>query len=142
MYWCFVHLLYNIIIFLNLASRFPNFFAIDWESVVVTSCHTTVMDPVIAVTLCNCTLAIGLFTIAYWTLRLRRQLVGLTDFCDRSLTTWNLWSSRIPAAADRIGASRSQLAALSQIYQQQLVTIDRLRTLRRTFRLARSVLRF
>ena len=100
------------------------------------------MDPVIAVTLANCTLAISLLTIAYWTLRLRRQLVGLTDFCDRSLMAWNLWSSRIPAAADRIGTSRSQLAALSQIYQQQLVTIDRLRTLRRTFQLARSVLKF
>ena len=128
--------------FPNLASRFPNFFTIDWGNVVVTSFHTTVMDPVIAVTLANCTLAISLLTIAYWTLRLRRQLVGLTDFCDRSLTAWNLWSSRIPAAADRIETSRSQLAALSQIYRQQLVTIDRLRTLRRTFQLARSVLRF
>ena len=37
----FLHLLYNIITFLNLASRFPNFFAINWKSVVVTSFHTT-----------------------------------------------------------------------------------------------------
>ncbi len=141
MMWCFSHLLYNITMFLNLASRFSNFFAINWESAVITSFHPTFMDLVLAVTFCNCVMAIAIFTIAVWTIRIRRQLIGLTHFCDRCLDTWNLFSSNTPASTARIATSRSQFEHLKQIYQQQLITLDRIRTVRSTFKIAKSVFR-
>jgi hypothetical protein len=99
------------------------------------------MDLVIAVTLGNCAIAIVLFSIAVWTTRIRRQLVGLTNFCDRCLDTWNLFSNNQPASSSRIATSRSQFDQLKQIYQRQLVTLDRIRALQATFKIAKSVFR-
>jgi hypothetical protein len=139
---CFSHLLYNITMFLNLASRFPNFFAINCKSAVVTGVHLKVMDLVIAVTFCNCAIAIVLLAIAVWTIRIRRQLIGLTNFCDRCLDSWNLFSNNTPGSPSRIATSRSQFEQLKQLYQQQLRTLDRIRALRATFKIAKSVFRF
>ena len=125
--------------FLNLASRFSNFFAVNLESAVVTSFHQKVMDLVIAVTFCNCAMAIIIFAITVWTTRIRRQLIGLTTFCDRCLDSWNLLSNSTSASAVRLATSRSQFEQLQQIYQRQLVTLDRIRTLRATFKIAKSV---
>ena len=125
--------------FLNLASRFSNFFAVNLESAVVTSFHQKVMDLVIAVTFCNCAMAIIIFAITVWTTRIRRQLIGLTTFCDRCLDSWNLLSNNTSASAIRLATSRSQFEQLQQIYQRQLVTLDRIRTLRATFKIAKSV---
>jgi hypothetical protein len=127
--------------FLNLASRFSNFFAIDWESVVITSFYMTVMDLAIAVTFCNCTISIVILAATLWTIRVRRQIVGLTKFCDRCLDSWNLLSHSTPVSLDRIAVGRRQFEQLIQIYQQQLVTLDRIRTLRTTFKVAKSLLR-
>ncbi len=99
------------------------------------------MDLVLAVTFCNCAMAIVIFAIALWTIRIRRQLIGLTNFCDRCLDTWSLFSNNTPASAARIATSRSQFEQLKQIYQQQLVTLDRIRALRATFKIAKSVFR-
>ncbi len=99
------------------------------------------MDLVIAVTFCNCAIAIVLFAIAVWTIRIRRHLIGLTNFCDRCLDTWNLYSNNTPVSAARIATSRRQFEQLQQVYQRQLVTLDRIRTLRSTFKIAKSVLR-
>jgi hypothetical protein len=99
------------------------------------------MDLVIAVTLCNCAMAIVIFAIALWTIRIRRQVIGLTHFCDRCLDTWNLLSNNTPAATARIATSRRQFEHLKQIYQRQLATIDRIRALRGTFKIAKSVFR-
>jgi hypothetical protein len=99
------------------------------------------MDLVIAVTLCNCAIAIVIFAIAVWTIRIRRQFVGLTNFCDRCLDTWNLFSNNNPASSSRIATSRSQFDQLKQIYQRQLVTLDRIRALQATFKIAKSVFR-
>jgi hypothetical protein len=99
------------------------------------------MDLVIAVTVGNCAIAIAIFAIAVWTIRIRRQLIGLTNFCDRCLDTWNLFSHNHPVSSNRIATSRSQFEQLKQIYQRQLVTLDRIRALRATFKIARSVFR-
>jgi hypothetical protein len=99
------------------------------------------MDLVIAVTVCNCAIAIVILAITVWTIRIRRQLIGLTNFCDRCLDTWNLFSNNNPASSSRIATSRSQFEQLKQIYQQQLVTLDRIRALRSTVKVARSVFR-
>jgi hypothetical protein len=99
------------------------------------------MDLVIAVTLGNCAIAIVIFAIAVWTIRLRRQLIGLANFCDRCLDTWNLFSNNNPASSSRIANSRSQFEQLKQIYQRQLVTLDRIRAVQATFKIARSVFR-
>ncbi|MCY7367840.1 MAG: hypothetical protein LH474_06765 [Chamaesiphon sp.] len=99
------------------------------------------MDLVIAVTFCNCAIAIVLLAITVWTIRIRSQLIGLTNFCDRCLDSWNLFSNSTPASAARIATSRSQFEQLQQIYQRQLVTLDQIRALRATFKIARSVFR-
>jgi hypothetical protein len=100
------------------------------------------MDLVIAVTFCNCAIAIVALAFTLWTLRMRRQLIGLTNFCDRCLDTWNLFSSNASSSSARIAASRSQFDQLRQIYRQQLATLDRILTLRATFKLVKSVFRF
>ena len=125
--------------FLNLASRFSNFFAINLGSAVVTSFHPKVMDLVIVVTSCNCAMAMMILAITMWTIRIRRQLIGLTTFCDRCLDTWNLLSNNTSASAVRLATSRNQFEQLQQLYQRQLFTLDRIRTLRATFKIAKSV---
>ena len=127
--------------FLNLASRFSNFSAINLENAVVTSFHQKIMDLVIVVTFCNCAMAIMIFAITIWTITIRRQLIGLATFCDRCLDTWNLLSNSTSTSAIRLATSRSQFEQLQQLYQRQLVTLDRIRTLRATFKIARSVFR-
>ena len=92
------------------------------------------MDLVIAVSLCNCAIAIILFAIAIWTIRFRRQLVRLTQCFDRWMSDFNLLSIDTPGSLTQplgasIAASRSQIYYLRQIYQQQLLTVDRIRTL-------------
>ena len=99
------------------------------------------MDLVIAVTFCNCAIAVVIFALTVWTIRIRRQLIGLTNFCDRCLDTWNLFSNNTPVSSNRIATTRSQFEQLKQIYQRQLVTLDRIRALRATFKIARSVFR-
>ena len=99
------------------------------------------MDLVLAVTVYNCAMAVVIFAIAFWTSRIRRQLVGLTHFCDRCLDNWNLFSDNTPASAVRIATTRRQFEQLKQIYQQQLITFDRIRALRGTFKIAKSVFR-
>jgi hypothetical protein len=99
------------------------------------------MDLVIAVTFCNCVIAIVIFAITVWTIRIRRQSIGLTNFCDRCLDTWTLFSNNTPVSTARIATSRRQFEHLKQIYQQQLVTLDRIRSLRATFKIARTVFR-
>jgi anti-sigma-K factor RskA len=75
-------------------------------------------------------------------MRVRRQLIGLTNFCDRCLESWTLISSSVPRSWGKISASRTQLEQISQIYQQQLRTIDRVRNLLATVKMIRSVIRF
>ena len=99
------------------------------------------MDLVIAITFCNCVIAIAIFALAVWTIRIRRQLIGLTNFCDQCLNAWDLLSNDTPASVASIATSRRQFEHLKQIYQQQLATVARIRALSATFKIARSVFR-
>jgi hypothetical protein len=100
------------------------------------------MDLVIAVVLGNCAISIVILVITVGTIRLRRQAVGLTHFCDRCLGDWD----RCLGDWDRstfdpeIGTGRSQIHQLRQLYQQQLTAIDRVRTLRSIWGVARFLL--
>ena len=100
------------------------------------------MDLIIAVTFCNCVIAMVICVATVWTIRIRSQIIGLTNFCDRCLDNWNLCMNVTPDAVTRIAANRRQFEQLKQVYQQQLVTLDRIRALQATFKIARSVLRF
>jgi hypothetical protein len=93
------------------------------------------MDLVIAVVLGNCAISIVILVITVGTIRLRRQAVGLTHFCDRCLGDWDR-STFDP----EIGTGRSQIHQLRQLYQQQLTAIDRVRTLRSIWGVARFLL--
>jgi cell division protein FtsL len=132
---CYPHFIYNITMFSNLASRFPNFFAINWKSAPIASSCPTFMDLVTAVIICNCAIVLITIAITIWTKRLSRQIVSLTDFFDRCLSQWQQLSldSATLTAADRIHRCR-------QIYQQQLATLDRIGQLRSLFGVARFLI--
>jgi hypothetical protein len=93
------------------------------------------MDAIAAVIICNCTLSVTMMAIALWTMGFRRQIVGLTNFCDRCLGEWQTCAID---AATITAAHRIQ--HLRQIYQQQLSTLDRLQRLRSLFGLARFLM--
>ena len=94
------------------------------------------MDLVIAVTLCNCTIALGCFVATILTMRLRRTVVALADCCDRWLLDCDLLS-HVPAS---FTANARQINNLRQIYQQQLATIDKLRAVGLLLGMSRSLL--
>ncbi len=84
------------------------------------------MDLAIAVGLCNCTLAIGCLAIALWVRRFHRQVVALKNCCDR----WTIDCDRLLSTApESLVASTAQIHNLRHIYQQQLVTIERMRAI-------------
>jgi hypothetical protein len=95
------------------------------------------MDLVIPVVICNCAIAIVILTIVMWTMRCRRQAVALAECCDR----WERDCARLlDDAPDSLATSREQIAHLQQLYQQQLRTLDRLRSLIFWLGSARSML--
>ena len=95
------------------------------------------MDLVIAVIFFNLTIAIMVLLIAIWTIRLRRQIVALTNWCDRWASECHLLSTEAPVS---IAASRVQIDRLRYLYQQQLLTVDRIRSLGLFIGIARSLL--
>jgi hypothetical protein len=95
------------------------------------------MDLVIAVICCNCGISIVVLAIALWTIRLRRQVVSLMNFCDRLINDCHLL---LQAAPGSLASSRVQVLNLQQIYQRQLVMIDRVRTLQSMIGFARLLL--
>jgi hypothetical protein len=98
------------------------------------------MDLVIVVICCNCSIAMVVFAITLWTIRLRRQVIGLTSFCDRCFDEWNRLYGDALGSGTSIAVSRMQIQQLSQIYQQQLVTLDRVRALQSVWGLGRFLL--
>ncbi len=95
------------------------------------------MDLVIAVVCCNCTIAIVVLVITLWTIRWRRQLVGITECCDRWEGYCRLVLSNAP---ESISAGRCQIQSLHQLYQQQQLTLDRLRALGVVWGISRSLI--
>jgi hypothetical protein len=94
------------------------------------------MDLVIAVILCNCAISIGCLVATILTIRCRRQVVALRDCCDR----WTLDCDLLSNAPESIYTSRLQVHNLRQIYRQQLVTLDKLRTVGLLVGMSRSLL--
>ncbi len=93
------------------------------------------MDLVIAVGLCNCAIAFCCLAIAFWAMRFRKQVVALKNCCDR----WTLDCDLFLHAPRSIDESRRQIQALRQLYQQQLVAIDRLRSIGLLLGIARTI---
>ncbi len=98
------------------------------------------MDLVAFVIFCNCLISIVIFAIMLWTIRFRRQVIGLTSFCDRCFDEWNRLYSDALGSGTSIVASRTQIQQLSQMYQQQLVTLDRVRALQSMLGVVRFLL--
>lgn len=134
-----LHLYYHIISLLKLASRCPNFFEIDYQSAINLAWLRlrAVMDLVIAVILSNCAIAIVLLLITIGMIRLRRQVVGLTSFFERWMSECQVLSIETPRSIVTI---RSQICQLRQIYSQQLLLLDQIRTLRSVAGISRSML--
>jgi hypothetical protein len=94
------------------------------------------MDLVTAVILCNCAISIGCFVATILMIRFRRQVVALKDCCDR----WTLDCDRLSNAPASICSNAAQIDHLRQIYQQQLVTLDKLRAVGWLLGMSRSLL--
>jgi hypothetical protein len=96
------------------------------------------MDLAVAVICCNCALAIVILAIAVWVMRFRRQLIALTKWCDRWERDCNLGLENAPAS---IANSRLQIENLSQLYRQQLQTVDRIQSFRAFLGMIRVLVR-
>jgi hypothetical protein len=95
-----------------------------------------VMDLVTAVIVCNCAISIGCLVLVVWTIRFRRQVVALANWCDR----WSVDCDLLCTVPASLQASKSQIERLQRLYQQQLVTLDRIRSLGLFVGIARSVI--
>jgi hypothetical protein len=94
------------------------------------------MDLVVAVVFCNCVMAIVAIGITIWTIRIRRQLISIAESCNRWENECQQILSHAPAA---LAIDRGQIARLRQLYQQQLLTLDRLRSLGLLWGISRSL---
>jgi hypothetical protein len=84
------------------------------------------MNLITLVIFCNCTIAIGCFILTLWTIRLRQQLAAIALSCDRWTNDCIYLSTITPGV---IRGSREQLRHLRQIYQQQVVRLDRIQAM-------------
>jgi hypothetical protein len=96
------------------------------------------MDLAIAVICGNCVLAIVILAIALWVMQFRRQVIALTQWCERWERDCQLGLDNAPAS---IATSRLQIAQLYQLYRQQLQTVDRIQSFRSFLGLLRVLLR-
>jgi hypothetical protein len=96
------------------------------------------MDLVSAVVMGNCALAIGCLLLRISIVRCRRQLVAWTNWCDRTATDCSWLLADAPQS---LSSARLQIRQLRQLYRQQGVTVDRLRTIGLAIGIVRSVLK-
>jgi hypothetical protein len=94
------------------------------------------MDLVVAVVCCNCAISIVVIFITLWAIRLRRQVVGIAECCDRWESECYQILSNAPTALE---IERVRIENLRQLYQQQLLTLDRLRSFGLFWGIARSL---
>jgi hypothetical protein len=94
------------------------------------------MDLVSAVVMGNCALAIGCLLLRISIVRCRRQLVAWTNWCDRTATDCSWLLADAPQS---LSSARLQIRQLRQLYRQQGVTVDRLRTIGLAIGIVRSV---
>ncbi|WP_310484683.1 hypothetical protein [Chamaesiphon sp. VAR_48_metabat_403] len=85
------------------------------------------MNLVTTVIFCNCAIAIGGFTVALWTIQFRKQIVALTNWCDRLSALDS--SPSAPSLGEQIATSSDRIFVARQLYQQQLRTLDLIRSI-------------
>ncbi len=102
------------------------------------------MNSVTTVIFCNCTIAIVVFVVTLKTVQFRKQIVALTNWCDR----WTRECEKLsaldsspssPSLGAKIAASSDRIFAVRQLYQQQLRTLDLIRSIGSIISFARSL---
>ena len=126
------HFTYHITKFSNLASSLLNFFAREYQG--------SKMDSIFVAVLGNCAIALGCLGLRGLVLRVRHQLVGLSECFDR----WNDDCSWLLVdAPESLAKSREQIATLRLGYRSRLDSVEQLRAIGRSIWMIRSiVLRF
>jgi hypothetical protein len=95
-------------------------------------------DLVTTVVFCNCALAVVIFGVTLLTIKLRRQIVAIANWCDRQNWEWERLMSI--ESQQSIAAGGEKIRSVRQLYQQQLATVDRLRSMRAVFGVARTLI--
>jgi hypothetical protein len=95
-------------------------------------------DLVTTVVFCNCVLAIAIFGITIQTLKLREYIVAIATWCECWEREWDRLMSI--DCQDSIEVGGNKIRSVRQLYQQQLATVDRLRSMRAVFGVARAVI--
>jgi hypothetical protein len=95
-------------------------------------------DLVTTIVFCNCTLAIAIFGIALLTIKLRANIAAIATWFDRQNWEWEKLMSI--DSRQSIESSGAKIRSVRQLYQQQLATVDRLRSMRAVFGVARAVI--
>jgi hypothetical protein len=126
---------YHIIMVLNLASNSANFL---WRQDTIGMWGNAMRDLVTTIVFCNCTLAIAIFGITLLTIKLRENIAAIANWFDRQNWEWE----RLMSIDSRqsIESSGEKIRSVRQLYQQQLATVDRLRSMRAAFGVARTLI--
>jgi hypothetical protein len=95
-------------------------------------------DLVTTIVFCNCVLAIAIFGITLLTIKLRENIAAIANWFDRQNWEWE----RLMSIDSRqsIESSGEQIRSVRQLYQQQLATVDRLRSMRAVLGVARTLI--
>lgn len=86
----------------------------------------------------NCAIAVALSIVTIQTVKLRAQIVAIANWCERQEREWDLLMAI--DSKQSISAGGSKIRSVRQLYQQQLSTLDRLRSIRSVWRIARSAI--
>jgi hypothetical protein len=95
-------------------------------------------DLVTTVVFCNCVLAIAIFCITLQTLKLRENIAAITNWCECWEREWERLMSI--DSQQSIESSGDQIRSVRQLYQQQLATVDRWRSMSAVLGVARMLM--
>jgi hypothetical protein len=94
------------------------------------------MDLVTTAIVCNCAISIGCLVATISIVRFRRQVVALRDCCDR----WTIDCDLLTDAPMSFYTNASRINSFRHIYQQQSVTLEKLRAFGLLVGMSRSIL--
>jgi hypothetical protein len=95
-------------------------------------------DLVTTVVYGNCAIAIAMFVVTIQMLKLRAQLVAIANWCDRQEREWDLL--RAIDCLESIETGGGKIRSARQLYQRQLSTLDRLRSIRSVLGVVRTAI--
>jgi hypothetical protein len=95
-------------------------------------------DLVTTIVFCNCVLAIAILGITLLTMKLRENIAAIANWFDRQNWEWERLMSIDSRSA--IESSGSKIRSVRQRYQQQVATVDRLRSMSVVFGVARAAI--